>query len=926
DQHQDKLPAFFPKRASVQNAFLAVKTAVLACCTRKDIEKVLREDGASLLDKEFEIIMLSRRPDWLSSFLIWIAGSTGIMDVETDDYWRIYRRFVKDGVLKPVRDDLWIRTMFSTMLTDRRDSKYDKRTGLSLEEQLHNDPELLKADIWYFFEFERFPNGQTLTSLDHTSMDKWLGESKGEDWKGTICTLVQKGELAKDRVIDGCFQSLGRPFSDYECKWYVQLLEQLLDRLKISDDELAADSHYIDLLHNANPTPRALGLKFLERLIKSGRIADRDAIPHIAGIFMEPAKGKAKKAVTLLTQIAKRSPDLRSDICYALLDGLRHEAPEIQQTSLELLLKYEALGDPAIASEVQKIAPSLAASVRKLLPQTESKQKASTPKPEKQASPEPPPPAKIAPEKIVPIATFDELLDTASKLVEQADDMDEVERFLDGVSRLGTHRPEDFTAKTDPLFARIYKKLIRFRDVQEPGKKKWDISCDPLPFSGLWIHTDIHYLIASWILNSLPIIEKFTGTVAAPVCNEFPYSVSIGTRTWLCMEAFNPKTAPAMVLFSKRAESVANHFVAGKSRQLLSTPTHCNAWIDPQIFVQRLIDTRSNHVEHDEYDKVLALLRLLPDGREEALKEIEAAVKKRDDYCNAVRYALGAQKVKIGSTSHYWIAAARCRNPLADDPAIEAGFPGYGPNGGTIAQYRITRGQHRNNPNAVIVEFLPKITTRIDDLALFPSVAIWDSTHWYWRNLARLPWILTIWPQNLDPTIATTLECFQDDLNSNSDSGFHYALAAMARPGVAIRSIGVAALFTALAMKCPIVHTTATDTLIAAIHDGRLTPGMAVQPVRDLLALDILTLRRWLGPLAIIADQSDRHAMFVRDLLETVIADIPTKESGGFLELLYETTVALDRPIRSETCRKFLESFTGSGKAAKVAKRLLAIQ
>jgi len=83
------------------------------------------------------------------------------------------------------------------------------------------------------------------------------------------------------------------------------------------------------------------------------------------------------------------------------------------------------------------------------------------------------------------------------------------------------------------------------------------------------------------------------------------------------------------------------------------------------------------------------------------------------------------------------------------------------------------------------------------------------------------------------------------NLDKNYDYGFRFALAAMARPGVAIRSVGVAALFTALAMKCPMVHTTATDTLIAVIHDGRLTPDMAVQPIRDLLALDLLTHRRW---------------------------------------------------------------------------------
>ena len=362
------MPPFFPEKSSVQNAFLAAKVAVIACCSYKDIQKILKDDGGLFIDEPVEVVLHSRQPKWINEFLLFIAQLPGMMDVSSWKYWRIYRKFIQEGIIKPVRNDYWTRTMVPAMLFDTYYDDSGRRKGESLAEQLKNDLGLLESDIWYLFDFERFPTGWNLTSWDaHFSWEK--ERRKGEDWKGTICTLVQNGEISKERVIDGCFQSLGRPFSDHESKWYAQLLEQMVDRLPILDDELVSDSRYLDLIHNANPTPRSLGLKILERLFKSGKIADKDVISLAAIMFTEPAKGKAKKAVGILEKIAKRNSDLRGDVFQSLLDALQHEATEIQQAAVDLLIKYGGFDDPHISVEVQKIAPSLAASVRKSLPE-----------------------------------------------------------------------------------------------------------------------------------------------------------------------------------------------------------------------------------------------------------------------------------------------------------------------------------------------------------------------------------------------------------------------------------------------------------------------------------------------------------------------------------------------------------------------------
>lgn len=52
---------------------------------------------------------------------------------------------------------------------------------------------------------------------------------------------------------------------------------------------------------------------------------------------------------------------------------------------------------------------------------------------------------------------------------------------------------------------------------------------------------------------------------------------------------------------------------------------------------------------------------------------------------------------------------------------------------------------------------------------------------------------------------------------------------------------------------------------------------------------------------------------------------LDTKEAAGFLELLNECCVATGKSVANAACRTFLESFTGSGKAAKLAKKLLEL-
>ena len=332
-----------------------------------------------------------------------------------------------------------------------------------------------------------------------------------------------------------------------------------------------------------------------------------------------------------------------------------------------------------------------------------------------------------------------------------------------------------------------------------------------------------------------------------------------------------------------------------------------------------MINAYTQGVVHGEQDRLLSLLRLEFQNRDKALALIEKKIAKPDEYVNAVRYALGAKNVKIGKTPHYWIAAAQCRAPYEDDAKAEKAFPGYGPDTGLTAKYDIGKVRF----SQIGLTYSPAIPPEID-MAFFPTVALHEPVKAHCMDLRQEhPWKLIVWPQNLDPVICAAIDIQAYDYDSPYETGFDVYLAALQRDDVAIRDVGTVAIFLALVLKKPTFVNAATDAAIVTIGDGRLSIELAITMLRKLIKEGNFILTRWLKPLKIIAEQSDIHAAFVRQIIEGIVPTLDNKTVGGFLELLYELCIADNVAIESNECHTYLVSLKGTGKAVNLAKKLL---
>jgi hypothetical protein len=131
----------------------------------------------------------------------------------------------------------------------------------------------------------------------------------------------------------------------------------------------------------------------------------------------------------------------------------------------------------------------------------------------------------------------------------------------------------------------------------------------------------------------------------------------------------------------------------------------------------------------------------------------------------------------------------------------------------------------------------------------------------------------------------------------------------------------------------------ATDVLIHAVHDGQLDGTRLGHSMQLLLKVGLVKPNKWMPQLvkpnrwaerlAVAAGESALHGQVVRNALVRALPGIPAdgmRNIHTLLEPLFNLCVESEETIADPECRAFLEGIGGTGKAAKLAKKLLALE
>ena len=669
-------------------SLVAADVAVLASCSLSELKKLGR--NVTLGAHDFRILQ-ARKPEWITDYATWSLEKLPAI-------WLAVRRLERAGLCRRPETDSYILGMIPGVVG-----------GLpraNIGEALRQDPELIKREVWRLFEVE----GAGEYSL--AAHDKYCPADG--NWERAIVTFAAEGKLPRGRLLDASLDALERDFSQFRAGWFSRFHEALEPTIDERAERLA---RYLNLLASKIPPTVSFALAALSKLERADRLSAASLVAAISPALAARAKGAVSAALKLLDHAANRDPALKQDTAMIAAQALTHESPDAQSEAFDLVVRCGDRSDVALVVAIRDRLDQLAVSIQQRVHEWLGSAKAASPA---SSPPAPAPEGELEPlvarasslppairalagvdaivasiraddfdvealafdgteiprldqgAAIQPIATLDELIDVFAAVLENPELSDDIERVLDGVSRLCAHRTTDFELHTRPLCKRATALLERGSGGEQYG-----------PFAGWQPMLDLCGLALSWTLGRAvdpgsPHREEVSRGLKLLV---YEYANKIGK--WSGRARFIEHSAERFFL-SSRALAVARRAAAGQAEPLLSAPTHRDGWLDPIVLVARMEEQAQAARSPDLLDQVQAILRLAPDGRAAAEQQLGDAA---GEFAQAMRYALGGDVRTIGPTAALWIAAARARAPFDDDPLVLARHPNLGPDAGAAAKF-----------------------------------------------------------------------------------------------------------------------------------------------------------------------------------------------------------------------------------------------
>ncbi|HWQ91585.1 MAG TPA: DUF6493 family protein [Clostridia bacterium] len=872
-QFNEKAKAEVKKAGAISNwhdLMPAANTAALACASLAEIKSI---DRSGFVPVEMApAILADRLPPWIADYAEWLCER----ELHTwGGNWKQVRALVKAGLCKPPKHDHYVLEALNGIWPRYEQGKSQPR----LSDLLLQERDWLETDFWRLFQVDG--NGE----VSLANCEKYC-KSK-ETWTKALVELSQQGVLPRERLLDASLAALSRDFIQFRAGWFSRFHETLQPT---PAECVARVDVYLRLLASSIPPTVAFALDAVAvadkvQPLPAGKLAV--ALPPVLN-----ARGKAvvKKALQLLDAAAKREPEQKPAMCNAALSAVLNETPDVQKSVFDFLDRHGDKQDAALRARLEEYAGAVAASLQSRLASWLGESAASSKRPSEVVAEKVAPQAvsRIDPARaIAPINDLGDLIHAASAVMEEPADPNEIERVLDGISRLCDQRPIDFEKRTGPLRKRAMQK-------REKSDKSW--SWRPAIERGL----------AMTVLTWLESKDAFTET---------PEALGHGTNQY--------------TFIFHRLKAIGRQVQARRAMPLLSAPTHLGGWIEPRALVKRWLLWQKSGLEMASHEQVLSLLRMTPEGRDKALpmaKEITG------ESGQAVRLALG-EKIKTGNHAALWLAAWRSRQPFGDLPEFESKHPRLGPDAGVGARYEWqSQGERRHHEKLSWTRL--KLETRTEpkcpkklgsDLLPVLFHGTWETGEEGEKYLMR--WATQFWPANREAMFArgSARLGLSVDYADVNDREYCAYVEPLAEPHTELRPMACLALALSLAAQDNALRGHAQDGLIAAISEGRVNVEELGHTMSRLLETGINKFARWAKVLRDVARISPEHTRVAADLITRALRGDPSKaprDISALLELLFELMSETESHLKDQEAKNYLAGLKAGGKTAKLVKQL----
>jgi len=749
---------------------------------------------------------------------------------------------------------------------------YTHRQAVS---DLAGNPHLLK-DVWRFFEVE---GGGEFSLSAH---EKYA--SKENTWAVMLLRLSAEGTLDRDRLLDASLDALERDFGQFRAGWYSRFHVALAPT---PDEAAARSARYLRLLGSMVPPTVSFALKALKNIDRAHGLAPEPLLATIEPALQSRQKSSVLAALQLLKSCAKRNPDRAKDIAKVAVSALISESGEAQERVLDLIEQVGQMQNPDVRALLGLYLDTTAPTVQARLSGVLGKQ-AQAP----DAAPAYPVPTL---EAVHPVGSVEEAVAVFLELLEDCHDPFLMERAIDGLARFG--------AAAQPLLSPLAKraKQLQKREVEggySPGK---------------YFQKSISATALAWA----------KGTQLAAELEPFYAERYPGHRPFrIAPDSFEG-------MFAARSAEMLGLVQTGLSARMLSAPTDNRGYLDPAQLIARLQDYRAIGMQPGSSDFKLALMRLAPEGREEALSELQPETEAE----RALAYALGADSAPEADLQ-LWVIAWSSRLPLVADPRIQELVGGEIPGAGTPVAFEFGAGIRRSREYSWIKPFVTVTPPPPQDVDHAISFGLpWKCEHIYlggtypsWMSHANA-WVSIVRPAHSELFFLTGL--FELDLDQKLAS--HPCLTFLEpffRPELRPGPMSHAMLAWYLAAADGAIGATTVDAMATLIAQDRFETGLFADAARKLIFEGGLPLRRWTMRISEITGNSLHHASAVKATLSAIMTEMPQdlpRDLGGILELLHELHTASGTVVENTALLRSLERVEVGGKIGKFAKKLMAL-
>ncbi|KPV96996.1 hypothetical protein AN214_01013 [Pseudoalteromonas sp. P1-9] len=850
------------QRKDIENQLYAARICVYGVLPLNSIEKlgwqVNPDDGAFC---ELVITEFNKPLQWVDT---WVAS---LSERSRISFYELNALYQKGYCNKPTSEHFYIKLIQGF------------GPDFNIDKEFTKDSELAQVDIWKLFEVEG-------TSDCNLAGCEIYG---GPSWSSFFLEQEQKGVLPREKLLICSLNALDQDFIQKRAGWFSRFHEQLKPSI---EERKNLESRYCHLLGSQIPPTVTFALKALNTLAKNKQLDVELFMQNVEPVLYAKAKGTVLTALKLLNQIAKQHAPYQNQIALLAAVALLHEHADVHKLAIDLIEtfgdKNDALLSDAIGANVEMVAAS---QKHRLSDWLEEEQEVPVEQIVFESDYDPF-------EPIMPVASFNELLELLTHLIECQEDPISLERALDGVVRFADIEPNIKQAKGQALLSR--------------ANKVWQ-KCDVKYFYQSRVSEE-QYLMAAVTKSYLENMDYIS---QAKHFQPERYSI-IG---WFDVLLEHSKTACKLSI----NESAAC---------LLAFPTHGRGFINPNVLIDRFLSNKKNNVFCDITEQALALLRL--DKRIAIKPEL---LEHSDEFVNCVKFALG-HTIELGNECALWLAASRIRQDQDVTNALTDKFGYYGPDGFEKAEhvfklelfdkkwnwYKLICKTNQDNIEHFNIEHISTLTHQKRPANALVNLSNVNDTTYdvIGESDLSVRWSATVWPYDLDAFFAQATMSFSPD--ENSSWYFKCYFEPLLKGDVQITPVAALLLSIGFAAVEACQKGVVLEATIQAIADERLDLDVLAKEAAFLLPSGYITVGRWTKMFKEIATISPKHGRFICQLIPKLLthdpADAP-RDMGGLLELLNELEIEFGLSTDVNQAISYYKNNKKGGKQGKACKALL---